>query len=82
MGAQPDNLIASVAGAALFLPVDDRIFAICFGRPTRYGLCGVGVHWSRHNRLCRGAWETCANACDQDPIRASTLLPRLKDLLP
>lgn len=31
MGAQPDNLIASGAGAVLFLPVDDRIFAICFG---------------------------------------------------
>ncbi|HGM5581261.1 TPA: DUF6119 family protein [Pseudomonas putida] len=31
VGAQPDNLIASGAGAVLFLPVDDRIFAICFG---------------------------------------------------
>lgn len=30
-GVQPDNLIASGAGAVLFLPVDDRIFAICFG---------------------------------------------------
>ncbi|WP_460927652.1 DUF6119 family protein [Pseudomonas sp. MC6] len=30
-GAQPDNLIASGAGAVLFLPVHDRIFAICFG---------------------------------------------------
>ncbi len=30
-GAQPDNLIASGAGAVLFLPVNDRIFAICFG---------------------------------------------------
>lgn len=28
---QPDNLIASGAGGVLFLPVDDRIFAICFG---------------------------------------------------
>ncbi|NIE77099.1 sporadically distributed protein, TIGR04141 family [Pantoea sp. Ap-967] len=30
-GEQPDNLIASGAGAVLFLPVDDRLFAICFG---------------------------------------------------
>ncbi|WP_323614932.1 DUF6119 family protein [Pseudomonas putida] len=30
-GMQPDNLIASGAGGVLFLPVDDRIFAICFG---------------------------------------------------
>lgn len=35
VGAQPDNLIASVAGAALFLPVDDRTFAICFGHIHR-----------------------------------------------
>jgi len=30
-GPQPDNLIASGAGSVLFVPVDDRIFAICFG---------------------------------------------------
>ncbi|MDC7817494.1 MULTISPECIES: TIGR04141 family sporadically distributed protein [Pseudomonas] len=30
-GTQPDNLIASGAGGVLFLPVDDRIFAVCFG---------------------------------------------------
>lgn len=30
-GAQSDNLVASGAGAILFLPVDDRIFAVCFG---------------------------------------------------
>ncbi|WP_337153617.1 hypothetical protein [Pseudomonas protegens] len=27
-GTQPDNLIASGAGGVLFLPVDDRIFAV------------------------------------------------------
>ncbi|SEQ49051.1 sporadically distributed protein, TIGR04141 family [Pseudomonas sp. NFPP19] len=30
-GPQPENLIASGAGGVLFLPTDDRIFAICFG---------------------------------------------------
>lgn len=30
-GTQSDNLIASGAGGVLFLPVDDRIFAVCFG---------------------------------------------------
>ncbi|MBF4210158.1 sporadically distributed protein, TIGR04141 family [Pseudomonas donghuensis] len=30
-GAQPVELIASGAGAVLFLPVDDRIFALCLG---------------------------------------------------
>ncbi|MER2297996.1 MAG: DUF6119 family protein [Pseudomonas sp.] len=30
-GPQPENLIASGAGGVLFLPINDRIFAICFG---------------------------------------------------
>lgn len=30
-GIQSDNLIASGAGAVLFLPVGDRVFAVCFG---------------------------------------------------